>query len=59
MADEPRTSVSIRSFAGMSTDSDPNGRQPGLAVESVNTESHDPGVLRSRRGIKAVEFEGE
>lgn len=54
MADVARTGISIRTFNGFSTDADPHDRPPGLARESVNVESHDPGVLRTRKGYRQM-----
>lgn len=59
MAEQARSTVAVRAFQGFSTDADPNDRPPGLAAESVNAESHDPGVLRSRPGYRVLSFEGE
>ena len=57
MAEEARTSVQIKAFRGFSTDTDPFDVPAGLARESVNVESHDPGVLRSRKGYVYADFE--
>ena len=57
MADEPRSIVRIKGFRGMSTDTDPFDNPPGMARISVNLESHDPGVLRSRKGYVPATIE--
>lgn len=59
MAEQARSTVSIRVFRGFSTDADPHDRPPGLATVSVNAESHNPGVLSPRKGFKELTFEGE
>lgn len=57
MANESRHRVVAKTFLGMTTDADRHDAPPGLAVKSVNVESHDPGVLRTRRGYREVTFE--
>ena len=57
MAEEARNSVRVRAFQGFSTDLDPHDAPPGVARLSLNFESVDPGVLRSRKGYKAATFE--
>ena len=57
MAKEARSVIKIRAFQGMTTDADPHDLPPGLARESINCESQDPGVLRSRKGYRQATFE--
>lgn len=57
MAKEARSVVRIRAFQGMTTDADPFDLPPGVSRESINVESQDPGVLRSRKGYRQATFE--
>lgn len=48
----------ILDFPGLSLNADPRDLPPGAAEEQTNMASDVPGEMRSRLGLREVEFEG-
>ena len=59
MGQLPKQSVQARDFPGLATRVDPTDLEPGAAREQTNCQSHHPGELRVRPGVKRLVFEEE
>jgi hypothetical protein len=59
MGQLPRQAVSARDFPGLSTRTDPTDLGPGAAREQTNAQSHHPGELRVRAGVRRLTFQEE
>lgn len=55
----PRQTVELRDFPGLGTKVDPDDLAPGASREQTNAQSHHPGELRARPGVKRLTFDQE
>lgn len=59
MNDNPSTQVEAKDFPGMVTEQSAQSLPPGASPKQVNLMSSDRGKLKSRPGMKLVQFGDE
>ncbi len=60
MKPEPKSTAAIEDWPGLYTNAEPGtGFKPGTSEIQENLQSTRPGELRTRNGLKAVQFDDE